>query len=122
MGDPFESIEIIKGLLIVHQSGGSSWKWSDTDKYRFQNGIFQLIGYENHYGKPCEYFQSIDFNIQTGKIIYKKEFDHCEDEEQENNRNEAETFYKKGIKIDLSNRKLNQIKIITPKYKAEIYL
>lgn len=122
MGDPFEGIEIAKGILITYHSGGSSWKWSNTDKYRFQNGKFQLIGYENHYGKPCEYFQSIDFNLQTGKIIYKKEYDHCEDEEEENNKNETETFYKKGIKIDLNNRKLNEIKFITPKYKEEIYL
>jgi len=104
MGDPFSGIEIKNGILLINQSGGSSWKWFNTDKYRFQNGVFQLIGYENDYGKPCEYFQKIDFNLQTGKIIYKKEYDHCEDEEEETNKNETETFYKKGIKIDLTNR------------------
>jgi hypothetical protein len=122
MGDPFENIEIKDGVLLINQSGGSSWKWSKTDKYRLQNGKFQLIGYENYYGKPCEYFESLDFNLVTGKIIYKKEYEGCDEGEQKINRKETETFYKKGIKIYLTTRTLSEIKIIAPKYKTEIYL
>jgi hypothetical protein len=122
MGDPFEGIEIKDGILIIYQSGGSSWKWSKIDKYRFQNGKFQLIGYENYYGKPCEYFENVDFNLMTGKIVYEKEHENCDEGEQKINKSETETFYKKGIKIELTNRTANEIKIITPKYKREIYL
>lgn len=121
MGDPFEGIDIKNGLLLINQSGGSSWKWSKTDKYRFQNGKFELIGYVNYYGKACEYFENVDFNLLTGMIIYKKEFEDC-DKGQQIVKNENETFYKKGIKIDLSNRTSKEIKIIAPKYKNEIYL
>jgi len=121
MGDPFEDIEIKDGVLIINQSGGSSWKWSKTDKYRFQNGIFKLIGYTNIYGKPCEYFENIDFNLLTGMLIYKKEYEDC-DQGQQINKKENETFYKKGIKINLANRTSNEIKIVTPKYNNEIYL
>lgn len=119
MGDPFESIEIKDGVLLVNQSGGSSWKWFKTDKYRFQKGRFQLIGFINNYGRPSEYFENIDFNLLTGKIVYTKEY---EDEKQNIYKKENETFYKKGLKIYLTNRTSDEIKITTPKYKNEIYL
>ena len=122
MGDPFESIEIKEGVLLISQSGGSSWKWFKTDKYKFQNGTFRLIGYTNTFGKPCEYFEYVDFNILTGKIIYDREYENCEQGGQEISKKENETFYKKGMKIDLTNRTLKEIKIITPKYKNEIHL
>ena len=118
-GDPFESIEITGGILIINQSGGSSWKWFKTDKYKFQDGKLLLIGFTNNYGKPGEYFENIDFNLVTGKIIYAKEY---EDEAQTIYKKENETFYKKGLKIDLTNRTSKEIKIVTPKYKNEIYL
>jgi len=121
MGDPFEGIEIEKGILIVSLSGGSSWKWSYKDKYRFQNGNLELIGYSNFFGKACEYWEDIDFNLSTGKIIYKKEFEDC-DKGQEIYKTEKEIFYKKGISIDLSNRNSKKLKIISPKYKHELYL
>lgn len=56
MGDPFGDIEIKNGLLLISQSGGSSWKWGYTDKYRYQNNSFDLIGHTSNYGKPCEYW------------------------------------------------------------------
>jgi hypothetical protein len=121
MGDPFESIEIKDNILFINQSGGSSWKWFKTDKYRFQNGTFQLIGYTNNYGKPCQYFENVDFNLLTGKIVYEKEYENCEEGDQKIVKKQNETFYKKGIKIDMANR-ATEIKIITPKYKNEIYL
>ena len=55
----------------------------------------------------------------TGKIVYAKEF---EDETQKIYKKENETFYKKGLKIHLAERKSGEIKIITPNYNNEIYL
>lgn len=121
MGDPFENIEIKESILYINQSGGSSWKWSKTDKYKFQNGKFQLIGFVNNYGKLCEYFENIDFNLLTGKIFYKKEYENCEGGDQKIIKTENETFYEKGIKIYLANRK-TEITIVTPEYKNKIYL
>ena len=121
MGDPFQGIEIRNGLLIISLSGGSSWKWSHEDKYRFQNNEFELIGYSSLAGKPCEYWTTIDFNLSTGKMIYKKEYEDC-DKGQEIYKKEEEIFYKKGIKLNLMNRNLQDIKIKLPKYKHELYL
>jgi len=121
MGDPLEGIEVEKGLLIIRFSGGSSWKWSCSDKYRFQHGELELIGYSEIYGKACEFFINIDFNLSTGKIVYKKEFEDCE-KGQEIYKTENETFYKKGISVNLKNRNLKKLKIISPKYKHEVNL
>ena len=122
MGDPFEGIEIQNGILSINFFGGSSWKWSYTDKYRFQNNRFELIGYSSNYFKLCQYWSSVDFNLSTGKLISKKEYEKCENEEQQTYKRENETFYKKNIEITLQNRQEREIKILTPKYNREIYI
>ncbi|MDO6435932.1 hypothetical protein Q4534_00880 [Cyclobacterium sp. 1_MG-2023] len=120
MGDPFEEITIEKGILIISFSGGSSWKWAFKDKYRFQNNEFQLIGHSSIFGKNCEYWTTFDFNLSTGKIDYNKTYEDC-DNNQNNHKKEAEVFYHKNLKINLSNRNLLETKIITPKHKHELY-
>ena len=123
MGDPFEDLFIEKGILLVSHSGGSSWKWGYTDKYRYQNGEFYLIGYNNTAGKPCEYWESVDFNLQTGKLIVTKEYEKCDEEhDQLVYKRENETLYNKQIEITLQKRNDKEILIVTPKYKHEIYL
>lgn len=121
MGDPFGDIIIDKGILQISQYGGSSWKWDHIDKYRYQNGEFYLIGYTSHSGKLCEYWEDVDFNLSTGKMIVTKEFENC-DANQEIYKRENETLYKKGIIISLQNRSENEIKIVTPKFRHEIYV
>lgn len=79
MGDPFDGIAITNGILIVNHWGGSSWKWSHTDKYRFQDDDFYLIGYSSNYGKPCEYWEDYDYNLSTGDCVFNYEPDVCED-------------------------------------------
>ncbi len=125
MGDPFidKSIKINNGILEVFQEGGSSWKWFVTHKFRFQKNKFELIGFEHLYGKPCEYFQEIDYNLSTGKIVYKKEFENCEDGEQNPSKDENEVFIKKLHSLpNFQTINVKEIKIVTPKYKNEIYL
>lgn len=120
MGDPFEGIEIDKGVLSVSFFGGSSWKWSYTDKYRFQNNQFKLIGYTSTYFKLCEYWNTVDFNLSTGKLISKKEYEKCDNQNQEIYKRENEIFFKKGIVITLKNRHNKELQITTPKYGRKI--
>ena len=125
MGDPFisKSIKINNGILEISQDGGSSWKWFVTHKYRYQKNTFELIGFEHTYGKPCEYFQEINYNLSTGKIIFKKEFESCEDENQTKLKVEKEEFIKKLTPLpNFKTIHKKEFKIITPKYKKEIYI
>lgn len=124
MGDPFGEIVIKNGILIISHQGGSSWKWGHTDKYRYQDGEFYLIGYTSIAGRLCEYWKQVDFNLSTGKMVVKKEYENCEvpDSDQVIYKRENETFFEKGIKITLQNRRGREIKIVTPKYSHNVYL
>lgn len=114
MGDPFGDIEIKNGILQIDQNGGSSWRWGITDKYRFQNGDFYLIGYTSIFGKICEYWEKIDFNLSTGKLIFKKEHETCGTGGANIYKKEEETLFKKGLKITLQKRQAKKIKITIP--------
>lgn len=119
MGDPYQSTEIKNGILMITQAGGSSWKWGYTDKYRFQNGHFELIGYSSSSGKPEEYWTDVDFNLSTGQLTFEKEVENTK----EYGKSKKEIFVKKGLKINLQNRNLkDQRKIILPKTKETVYL
>ena len=122
MGDPFGEIKIENGILLISQDGGSSWKWGFTDKYRFQDGEFYLIGYTSIAGKLCEYWKYVDFNLSTGVMIVKKEYEQCETEEQAIYKSENETLEEKELKISIQNRQEREIKITTPKYRHDIYI
>ncbi|PQA97084.1 hypothetical protein B0A69_03280 [Chryseobacterium shigense] len=118
MGDPYQGMAISKGILSITQAGGSSWKWGYTDKYRFQNGHFELIGYSSEFGRPGDYWTEVDFNLSTGQLNYKKEVENTK----EYGTSKQETSIKKGIKIDLQNRNQDeQRKIVLPKTKEEVY-
>ncbi|GAB0155304.1 hypothetical protein CHRYSEOSP005_05650 [Chryseobacterium sp. Alg-005] len=121
MGDPYGDTKIEKGILMISQSGGSSWKWGYTDKYRFQNGRFELIGHSSSYGRPGDYWVDVDFNLSTGQLVYEKEVEDTTNPS--NGKSQKETYIKKGLKINLQNRnQKDEIKIVLPKTKAEIYI
>jgi hypothetical protein len=125
MGDPFQEITIKNGILLILQAGGSSWKWDRTDKYRFQNGRFELIGYTAESGKLCVEWTSIDYNLSTGNISARKDYEQCgeDGESPKTVRQEKENFqYKRNTTIHLGNRNQVEEKIISPKYRFELYL
>lgn len=123
MGDPFESLEIQNGILKIYHSGGSSWKWSEQHKYRFQNGDVYLIGVTSTNGKPCEYWASFDYNLLVGKAVYIKEFENCnEDGEQLTSRLEREEFTHQLKELPkLINFSPGAHKITSPKLHVELY-
>lgn len=119
MGDPYQSTTIKNGILTIDHYGGSSWKWGNTDKYRFQNEHFELIGYSSEGGRPGDYWASTDFNLSTGQLNYEKEVENTA----EYGKSKKETFIKKGLKINLQNRNQDkQRKITLPKTKEDVYL
>lgn len=118
MGDPYTGTEIKKGILIISHFGGSSWKWGYTDKYRYQNGHFELIGHTSSSGRPGDYIKDIDFNLSTGQLNFKNDVHNVK----EYGPSQKETYIKKGIKINLQNRNQQRIKIVLPKTKEEVYI
>lgn len=43
-GDPFVGIKYSRGSIIISSYGGSAWRWGFTNRYRFQDDGWYLIG------------------------------------------------------------------------------
>jgi hypothetical protein len=75
-GDPFDSISIDRGSIVVSHYGGSNWRWFNTYRFRFQDNDWYLIG-----ATKGEYFtgnateekaNEQDYNLLTGDYIIKE--------------------------------------------------
>lgn len=71
MGDPFQSIGVENGALVINHFGGSRLKWEYTHRFRFQNNNWELIGAASVAYTPCEEEQTFDYNLSSGNVIYK---------------------------------------------------
>lgn len=85
-GDPFAGVMIEKNMLVITHYGGSAWRWSITDKFRFQNnGLYLIrerkISYWNV--KNCDKLNDFagtdyeDVNFITGEFEIKKISENC---------------------------------------------
>ena len=78
MGDPFDTITIEKGALVVHHFGGAREKWMYTHRFRFQKENWYLIGATIEYSVVCEESSSYDYNLSTGKVNVSSTKDSCD--------------------------------------------
>ncbi len=85
-GDPFESIAIEKGVLVLHHYGGSAWRWSLTHKFRYQQNDFYLIGETDHAYWSVNFCEQLDdfagttfkdTNLLTGGYEEKEITEEC---------------------------------------------
>lgn len=83
MGDPFQEISVENGCIVIRHFGGSRQKWSYTHRYRFQKNNWKLIGATIFFGAPCDYWCSVDYNLSTGNIHYKKQTEICSEDDNE---------------------------------------
>ena len=69
-GDPFLAIKFDNNKLIVSHYGGSSWKWKLTDKFRFKNDRWTLIGATTDYYHSIEYCEKLkDYEGKDFKTV-----------------------------------------------------
>ena len=80
MGDAFESLRIERKCIVISHFGGSRDKWGYTHRFRKQNNAWGLIGCTISFGAVCESWTTFDYNLSTGKAIYKVETENCETE------------------------------------------
>jgi hypothetical protein len=85
-GDPFNGIDIKKGVLQIYHYGGSAWKWASTHKFRLQNKQFYLIGQTKTSFWGVEHCDALgemagldyeDINFITGQFERKKISTEC---------------------------------------------
>lgn len=78
MGDPFESVAIDDGAIVLKHFGGSRSKWYKTYRFRFQKEKWELIGAKLIQELPCEEKETFDYNLSTGQVIYSHVQQTCE--------------------------------------------
>lgn len=65
IGDPFNSIEVQRGCVVIYHFGGTTSKWTYKHSYRYQHNKWYLIGATINETNPfCHY----DYNLITGRI------------------------------------------------------
>ncbi|WP_261304127.1 hypothetical protein [Paenibacillus andongensis] len=75
-GDPFESLTIDRGSVVISDYGGSNWRWYNKYRFRYQDHDWFLIG-----ATMGTYFTGTttrenadedDYNLLTGEYITRK--------------------------------------------------
>jgi hypothetical protein len=102
-GDPFESLSIDRGSVIVSDYGGSNWRWYNKYRFRFQDNDWYLIG-----ATMGEYFtgnatqdeaHEQDYNLLTGDYHIKKTNEKGENVTERGNRGIRELVKLKDFDI-----------------------
>lgn len=74
-GDPFESISVDRGSVVVSDYGGSNWRWYHDYRFRFQDDDWYLIGLtKGSYftGSASEEdAEEWDYNLLTGDYHHR---------------------------------------------------
>lgn len=81
MGDPFDGIAVENGAITINHFGGSRHRWYYIHRYRFQQEDWYLIGATIQAGEPCQYWETMDYNLSTKKAKFTREKEACEEEE-----------------------------------------
>lgn len=114
-----EGVEIDNGILKIYHNTAGTLKSSQIQKYRYQNNDFELVGFKLHEGKVCQEWITFDCNLSTGKVLYQKEIDNCENAANTYQTIEQETFYYQLDTLPtLSNFDFGKQEMESPKHKA----
>ncbi|MGI9412176.1 MAG: hypothetical protein ACR2PM_00805 [Hyphomicrobiales bacterium] len=69
-GDPFQSLEIVRGTVVLSHYAGSAWRWGIVQRFRFQNGDWYLIGHtDSSHHTVSRQAVEYDYNLSTGKVM-----------------------------------------------------
>ena len=80
MGDPFGELSVENEAIVLRQQGGSRYKWAYVHRFRYQVDQWQLIGATIESGAPCDMWENFDYNLSTGKVLYKMDQENCEND------------------------------------------
>jgi hypothetical protein len=79
-GDPYDGISFKENIVTLSDYGGSSWRWSESFVFRYQNKAWQLIGLSSMYfhvtgcDENCDVSMcgliEKDINLSTQKAHY----------------------------------------------------
>lgn len=100
-GDPFESLSVDRGSILIKFYGGSNYRWGYIYRFRYQDGGWYLIGatIDSYFTGTGEGFTE-DFNLLTGKMIRTKTDDKGRKKEETINRGKKKLIHLKDFDIN----------------------
>lgn len=103
-GDPFDSMSIDRGSVLLKFYGGSNYRWYSFYRFRFQDEDWYLIGAtlgSYHTGTATEeYADEEDYNLLTGDYAIKKADEEGNLTTTEGNRGKRELVRLKDFSAD----------------------
>lgn len=103
-GDPFDSLQIERGTIVVSDYGGSNWRWYNKYRFRFQDNDWYLIG-----ATMGEYYTGTqtpdtgneeDYNLLTGDYKIRKVDENGKVTTQKGNRGRKELIKLKDFNLE----------------------
>lgn len=76
----FDALIIERGCIVIRHTGGQRQKYFYLHRFRYQNNDWELIGATIEYYEACEFLEGYDYNFSTGKMIYTKQKEICNEE------------------------------------------
>ena len=99
MGDAFQDLSIERRAIVINHYGGSRLRWDETQRYRYQDGEFRLIGTTYVGGAPCDEWTEYDYNLSTGKATYRFTTEECGDDGEAVETVHIDSTYTRKLKV-----------------------
>lgn len=99
MGDPFQNLSIERRAIVINHYGGSRLRWDETQRYRYQDGAFRLIGTTYRGGAPCDEWTEYDYNLSTGKATYRFTTENCDNDGEPVKTVHVDSTYTRKLKV-----------------------
>ena len=77
LGDPFESVEIIAGNLVISHYGGSSDRWSYMHEFHYSDQNWLLVAATLISYRSCEYSETYTYDLMKGTGFHSYQTEEC---------------------------------------------
>lgn len=77
LGDPFESIEIVGGNLMINHYGGSSDRWSYLHEFHYSEQNWSLVAATLISYRSCEYSETYTYDLVKGTGFHSYQSEEC---------------------------------------------
>lgn len=105
-GDPFDSLSIDRGSVLVSDYGGSNWRWYNKYRFRYQNNDWFLIGITmgSYFTgtTTMENSDEDDINLLTGDFIQRRTDEKGNTTTKRGNRGKKELIKLKAFNLDIT--------------------
>jgi hypothetical protein len=77
-GDPFQSLSVERGAVVIMHYGGSRDRWGYTHRYRYQNGQWMLIAlsFGNTDSLDLDHYDNCEIDLTTGLVEASEKGDY----------------------------------------------